>query len=233
MPELVRPSAVTSAIRRMAIREAAALLLTAPPIAPDARLLFLRVLRCPECGATEDTVRAFPPAVSPRAVTLLAPGEEPSDEGNVLTQLGCEVVSVRSMMPAVIAGDSQGQRLHISTRAAALAEVGASGAATRDELDRRIVELERHEQLGATVPGFTDAVSTGDPQNSILTLLVLPASTRLNPRVRAVQGTVRSDLAQFMTPHDRGPYLAIRQRHYREALLSEVRTGLHCGDALA
>jgi hypothetical protein len=226
MPEATLPPEIEWVIRQMAGREAAALLLLAPPIDGSARELFVRVARCPECAADERAVLAFPGAFPPRTASVLHPDEEPAEEGNVLTMLGCELLSVRSLLPVVLAKAAGGERVLVTTRAAALADLCSGGHAAMEDPDQRVLALERRERTGAYALGL----STSPMPAASLTLSeprsVLPASTRLNPLVWSAGGTHRQLHASFLTTHDRGFELARRQRVYREHLVREVREGL-------
>ncbi|UNO39173.1 hypothetical protein [Streptomyces sp. MST-110588] len=144
---------VDSALRGLARREAAAQLLPAPPVGPRHPHLFLKAVPCRDCGADQETLRAYAPAVPGRFASLLHGDEQPPGEGrdNVLSMLGCEVLSVRGFLCAALAGRENGSALHIKTRALALAELTTrQQPATALRPDDLILRIDHDERSTAT-----------------------------------------------------------------------------------
>ncbi|SBU94106.1 hypothetical protein YW5DRAFT_04624 [Streptomyces sp. Ncost-T6T-1] len=212
---------IDNALRAMADREADGCLMLAPSVDVPTPLLHMRVEKCPECGADRDTLRLHSTAVPTRVAALLAADEEPSGPGNVLTLLGCEVLSSRALLPAVLTEPAPGGRLLFKTRAAALTELTGSPVVASADLAKVVPAMASMEQGGVRA-ALADASQVADDRGFV----VLPALTRLNPSAPTGGGSRGPAVAHPLTPHADAPSLRSLGRTYRTYLLDAVRSRL-------
>ena len=171
---------LTAVLRRMAHREASALLLrpnlTTWVLSPTPRVL-VRALPCPWCET--DAEAADPAALEPMdEVRMWRPDEAGASAAVTLHVLACEWLTARSVLPLVRAvQDGRGDLpTDMSTRGAAVAEVLARTPDT--SLADLLAELDTRESW------WTAATPTaGQPDETQSARPVLPASTRLAPSV--------------------------------------------------
>ena len=167
---------LSAVVSSMAVREAHCSLLAPPFVPTDGESLPVRVrlVACPECGATGGP-RDWPIPMRP---------ESGSDaDGPVLAMLACESLTPRAVLPIVTAASRIADRpVRYVTRALAWREL--SGLATAEALAR--LDAAERWATGAGVPS--------EP--------VLPASTRPHGRPGAGWARHRADLVpRFLSPH--------------------------------
>jgi hypothetical protein len=106
----MRPE-ITAVVARMARREAAAGLLTAPRVEFGERgtTVLVRFAPCPECGASRPR-RAWSPPFR----------DDPAEPGPVLHMLACEAVTARAVLPVVVAAERTPALAHAEFRTRAL-----------------------------------------------------------------------------------------------------------------
>ncbi|HCT76463.1 MAG TPA: hypothetical protein DGG94_10270 [Micromonosporaceae bacterium] len=211
---------VTSLLTRMAQREAAALMLV-----PDLRLqvddpepeIRFRFDGCPWCDA-----RALPP------LREVSTDEVPEPALPLLTVLGCEEITARSLVPlSLIRVPERSASPRFRSRAASWAR-SARDWSSPAEVHRRLEQLDDAESwLDDALPelrsgGFTWAGNASE------TVAVLPMATRvaIGTRQRPDKLAASRRGLHFITPHADGPlaaqlnnvYLAARTAAVREAL---------------
>lgn len=216
-----------AAVRGLARREAAAHLLIAPWAWPRPAPVRVEVMRCPDCGATEQDVLAFPRALPlPRGGLVL--GEEPPAwDGNTVTMLGCEVLTPRALLPA-FATAHRDRPLAFRTRAVALARAQGDGSRSDAAVMSGILCVAHEEGSGAHLIGIPsgDAPPTGTNSPAPRTV-VLPASTRRNPAAGHGGGDRWLSEPEFLSPHGLPDGLARYRLLYRQELVQVVRDAFH------
>jgi hypothetical protein len=182
------PAGLGGVLKRMAEREAAALL-TQPVhttwlVSPAVRVS-VRPLPCPWCGASAWT--ADPAGLEPMdQVRMLRPHESPVPGASTLYALACEWLTARSVLPLVQAVKDGGEPpAELLTRAAAVAEIVARDPGT--SLPALLSEVDLRESRPRS-PGRR---------------WVLPASSRLAPVVPPAED---ADVvaSHVLTPHRTG-----------------------------
>ncbi|MEV4847547.1 hypothetical protein AB0K20_30590 [Micromonospora matsumotoense] len=174
------PAELTGVLRRMAHREASALLLrpnlTAWVVSPTTRVM-VRAWHCPWCGT--DAGAADPTALEPMdEVRMWRPDESGESAAVTLHALSCEWLTARSVLPLVRAvQDDRGDLpTDVSTRAAAVAGVLARAPGT--SLADLLAEVDARESWWTV-----ESSTAGQPDHTQPVRPVLPASTRLAPSV--------------------------------------------------
>lgn len=197
----------TATVRRMAEREASGHFLRA---SFDVSVrVELRTLRCPWCGADD---RHSPPWMMP--LRGWEPGYDWAPESApvaVLTVLGCERVTARSLLPLAVFTRRFGAAT-FHTRAATWAQWYTEGTS----IGRMLAQLDATERWIAELDNDTPLVNTGAP-------LTLPAA------VRVIAGaTYRDTVAtpHFVHPHCPEPGLAELNRHYLETRIAAAQRHL-------
>ncbi|WFE60200.1 hypothetical protein [Micromonospora sp. WMMD712] len=186
-------------VRRMARREASALLLR-PNLAAWAlsstTRVAVRARSCPWCGT--DAEAADPAALEPMdEVRMWRPGEPHPGAPVTLHALACEWLTARSLLPLVRAAQDGHAALprDVSTRAATAAEIVARAPGV--SLADLLAEVDGRESW------LPSAVSSqGRADHSLPGQPTLPASTRLAPTVATGSGTDRDLVGpHLLTPH--------------------------------
>ncbi|MFB7588395.1 hypothetical protein [Streptomyces sp. NPDC056169] len=216
-PALALPQ--RAAIERMARREAAAQLLPAL----DAAVVTVDVLECPTCGGGEEASRASPLAVRP-GLTVFGDVPDPTAVvGPAVTVLGCEILTPRALLPALVLRHHDGSPAVWRTRAVAWAQSAGPGVDRRGDVEQLIVELaeEEAESDVALAPVGGHRL----PPRTSPRALVLPASTRLNPAAVGLRESA-PPAARFLSPHLDGPQAQLYEKAYRGSLLRVVAAHL-------
>ncbi|MFE1548774.1 hypothetical protein [Streptomyces sp. NPDC058718] len=208
-----------AAIERMARREAAAQLLPSP----DSTVVTVDVRECPTCGGGEEVVRTSPLAVQPGLAVFGDVPDPAAEAGPVVTVLGCEILTPRSLLPAIVLRHHDGSPAVWRTRAVAWAQSANPGVDRHSDVEQLIVELaeEEAESDASLVPGGGHRL----PPRTSPRALVLPASTRLNPAAVGLRESV-PPAARFLSPHLDGPQAQLYEKAYRVSLLRTVAAHL-------
>ena len=218
MADASLPAATVAAILRMAQREARAHLLTARnPLVDPVRPLIVRVLTCPECRAGAESIRRQrAPVPLPHAV--FDDGSDPPAGSSVLTMLGCEALTARSLV-ATSPTPEDTQPRYFRTRAAAWAQ-SSRGPRGPVGAERSIAAVDAAEERcwpsgrAARGTGTATAVRGRPPQ------ITLPTSCRLSfPDWRGMEHPVTSP--RFLSPHGSGIARSY-ELLYREHLVAAV-----------
>jgi hypothetical protein len=168
------PAGSTDVLRRMARREASALLLRpnlSTWLLDPAVRVSVRPLPCPWCGADAEAVD--PAGLEPMdEVRMRRPDEPPAPGAVTLHALACEWLTARSVLPLVRAAqDGHDLPADVLTRAAATAEITARAPGV--SLVELLAEVDARESW---LPGAADGPGGTSPGRP-----VLPASARSAP----------------------------------------------------
>jgi hypothetical protein len=215
------PPLLAETLTEMALREADACLLHAKKLG----VVLLEVVRCGACGADEATVRRCPLPLAATEVAFLRPGSRPSPGSAVVTMLGCELVTARSLLAAAVAADRGGRTVRARTRAVALLDDSAeSGPADPFGRIRRLAASER-----AGEPGWKGSAAGRAGDTVRRDVMTLPASTRRNPAAVA-HASAPALWSDPVAPHALPREWPVFDAFYRQRLRDAVRQGLMTTD---
>ncbi|WP_158715815.1 hypothetical protein [Streptomyces sp. NRRL B-1381] len=206
-------------LERMADREARAhaLICSDGPEAPGSELPFVapvqvRVHRCPACGEGTEEALCGPATIPFPEWPVLGERDEPAMDLPLITVLGCERLTARSLLPVAWAAERLGGLgpARFVTRAVYWTESTAGQAPSRQWTLRLLREMDAAEAWVSLVESGLP-LATAHRQNGAW---VVPASTR--PRRRGTSYKDGLD-AHFLSPH-RPAALHRLSAHYAHAL---------------